>query len=90
LDAGIAAVETKASRPVESYVPPVVEEKDDGHEETVEEVKKKMLLAQQEMDAGMARVNANSERSAKEQEMMPDMGALNNMTSTLHRMGQSK
>lgn len=70
--------------------PPVVEEKDDGHVQTVEEVKAQMAAAQQAMDAGMSHVNAQAEERQKQEAMMPDMGALTTITSTIHSMGSSQ
>jgi len=90
MDAGLAAVEAKATEPVLAPVSaPEPVEKDDGHEETVEEVKAKMAAAQKAMDEGMDNVNRRAEESAQQSEAMPDMGALAAMGGSLRRMGMS-
>ena len=66
MDAGLAAVEAKATAaPALEALPAPEPEKDDGHEETVEEVKAKMAAAQKAMDEGMNTVNKRAEERAK-------------------------
>jgi len=63
---------------------------DDGHVETVEEVKAKMKAVQAQMEAGIAATNNAADQRNQEAAMMPDMGALSNMASSIHKMGLSQ
>jgi len=41
------------------------------------------------MEAGLEATNKAADQRAKEMDMMPDMGALTSITSTIHKMGMS-
>jgi hypothetical protein len=49
-----------------------------------------MKAAQAQMDASLEANNQAADQRAKEMEMVPDMGALTSITSTIHKMGMSQ